>query len=65
MIGYVKQFDSHDYRYIEIPKENNKLLYSSREKSMKVSFTIYADLESLLEKMNTCLKRTWNKNKQL
>ena len=25
-----------------------------REKSMKVSFIIYADLESLLEKMSTC-----------
>ena len=50
MIGYVKQFDSHDYCYIEIPKEDNKLLYSSRENSMKVPFTIYADLSLYLKK---------------
>ena len=36
-------------------KEDNKILKCSLgEKSMKVSFIIYADLESLLEKMNTC-----------
>ena len=27
---------------------------NQREKSMKVPFIVYADLESLLEKMNTC-----------
>ena len=32
---------------------NNKVLkYNHGEKSMKVSFIIYADLESLLEKIN-------------
>ena len=37
-----------------MPKEDNKILeYNQGEKSMKVSFIIYADLESLLEKMNT------------
>ena len=36
-------------------EEDNKILkYNQREKSMKVPFVIYADLESLLEKMNTC-----------
>ena len=36
-------------------KEDNKILkYNHGEKSMKVSSIIYADLESLLEKMNTC-----------
>ena len=36
-------------------EEDNKILkYNQREKSMKVPFIIYADLESLLEKMNTC-----------
>ena len=35
--------------------ENNKILkYNQGEKSMEVPFIIYADLESLLEKMNTC-----------
>ena len=36
-------------------KEDNKILkYNHEEKSMKVPFTIYADLESLLEKISTC-----------
>ena len=38
-----------------MPKEDNKVLkYNQGEKSMKVPFIIYADLECLLEKMNTC-----------
>ena len=46
---------NHNYCYVEMPKEDNKLLkYNNGEKSMKVPFIIYADLESLLEKMNTC-----------
>ena len=36
-------------------EEENKILKSNQgEKSIKVPFIIYADLESLLEKMNTC-----------
>ena len=36
-------------------KEDNKILiYNLGEKSMTVPFIIYADLQSLLEKMNTC-----------
>ena len=50
-----KVCENHDYCYVEMPKENNKILkYNNGEKSMKVSFIIYVDLESLLEKMNTC-----------
>ena len=38
-----------------MPKEGNKILkYNHGEKSMKVLFTIYADIESVLGKMNTC-----------
>ena len=38
-----------------MPKEDNKILkYNHGEKSMRVPFVIFADLESLLEKMNTC-----------
>ena len=38
-----------------MPKEDNKILkYNSGEKSMKAPFIIYADLESLLEKISTC-----------
>ena len=37
-----------------IENDNKILKYNQGEKSMKVAFIIYADLESLLEKMNTC-----------
>ena len=38
-----------------MPEKDNKILkYNYGEKSMKVLFIIYADLESLLEKINTC-----------
>ena len=38
-----------------MPNEDNKILkYHHGEKSMKVLFIIYADLESLLEKMSIC-----------
>ena len=35
-------------------KDNNIIKYSHGEKSMKLPFLTYADLECLLEKMNTC-----------
>ena len=35
-------------------KDNAILKYNHEEKSMKVPFIIYTDLDSLLEKMNTC-----------
>ena len=38
-----------------MPEEGNKILkYNQGEKSMSVPFIIYFDLESLIEKMNTC-----------
>ena len=38
-----------------MPNEDNKTLkYNHGEKSLKVLFIIYADLESLLEKMYSC-----------
>ena len=47
--------ENHNYIYVEMPKEGNEILkYNYAEKSVKVSFIIYADLESLVEKMNTC-----------
>ena len=47
--------ENHDYCYVEMPKEDNKILkYNHGEKFMKAPFIIYTDLESLLEKMNTC-----------
>ena len=39
-------------------KEDNEVLkYNHGEKSVEVSFIIYADLESLHEKMSTCYKK--------
>ena len=52
-------FENHDYSYVEMPEKDNKILkYNYGEKSMKVPFIIYADLESLLEKINTCHNNT-------
>ena len=40
---------------IVMPKEETKILkHNHGEKSMKVPFIIYADIDSLLEKMSTC-----------
>ena len=36
-------------------KDNNIIKYNHEEKSMKVPFIIYADLECLLEKMSACI----------
>ena len=47
--------EHHDYCYVEMPKEDNKILkYNHGEKSMRAPFIIYAELESLLEKMSPC-----------
>ena len=54
LIKHKKVCENHDYCYAEIPEEDKILKYNQGEKSMKVPFVIYADLESLLEKMNTC-----------
>ena len=45
----------HDFCYAKMPNENYKILkYNSGEKSLKVPFIIYTDLECLLQKINTC-----------
>ena len=50
-----KVCENHDYCCVEMPNEDNTISkYNHGEKSMKAPFIIYADLESLLEKMNTC-----------
>ena len=47
--------ENHDYCHAEMPtKDNNIIKYNYGEKSIKMSFTIYADLECLLEKIDTC-----------
>ena len=48
--------NDHDFFYIKMPDENNKILkYIPGEKSLKVAFIIYADLQCLLKKINTYL----------
>ena len=47
--------NDHDYCYVEIPDGDNKILKCNHgEKSMRTPFVIYADLEFLLEKMQSC-----------
>ena len=53
--AHKKVCENHEYCHIEMPnKENNKIKYNQGEKSIKLPFIIYADLECLLEKINTC-----------
>ena len=47
--------ENHDYCYVEMPEEGNKILkYSHGDKSMMQPFAIYFDFESLLEKVDNC-----------
>ena len=47
--------ENHDYCHVEMPtKDNNIIKYNHGEKSIKMPFTIYPDLEYLLEKIDTC-----------
>ena len=53
--SHKKICENHDYCHVEMPtKDNNIIKYNHGEKSIKVPFIIYADLECLLEKMSTC-----------
>ena len=48
--------ENHDYCKVEMQAEGNNIIkYNLGEKSMKVPFVIYADLECLLEKISTCI----------
>ena len=50
-----KVCENHDFCHLKMPDKDNKILkYVSGEKSLKVPFIIYADLECLLKKINTC-----------
>ena len=47
--------ENHDYCNVEMPtKDNNIIKYNQGEKSIKLPFVVYADLECLLEKISTC-----------
>ena len=52
--SYKKICENLDYCHVEMPTKDNNIKYNDGEKSMKLPFVIYADLECLLEKMSTC-----------
>ena len=52
--GITNVYENPDYCYVEMLEKDNKVLkYNQGEKSMRFPLTVYADLESLLEKMDT------------
>ena len=53
--AHKKIWENHDCCNVEMPtKDNNIIKYNQGEKSIKLPFVVYADLECLLEKMSTC-----------
>ena len=47
--------ENHDFCFLKMPDEDNKILkYIPGKKLLKVPFIICADLECLLQKINTC-----------
>ena len=51
--------EDHDFCYVKMPDEDNNILgYVPGKKSLRVSFIIYADLECLLKKIDTCLNNS-------
>ena len=53
--AHKKICENRDYCRVEMPtKDNNTIKYNHGEKSIKLPFVVYADLECLLEKMSTC-----------
>ena len=55
LIKHQRICKDHDFCNVKMPNENNKILkYNPGEKSLKVPFVIYSDLECLIEKIDTC-----------
>ena len=53
--AHIKICENRHYCHKEMPtKDNNAIKYNQGEKSIKLPFVVYADLECLLEKMSTC-----------
>ena len=53
--AHKKICENHDYCNVEMPTQDNNIIkYNQGEKSIKLPFVVYADLECLLEKMSTC-----------
>ena len=53
--AHKKICENHDYCNIEMPSPNNNIIkYNPGEKSLELPFIIYADLECLFKKIDTC-----------
>ena len=53
--AHKKLCENYEYCHIEMPTKNNNIIkYNQGEKSLELPFIIYADLECLLEKIDTC-----------
>ena len=53
--SHKKICENCEYCRVEMPtKDNNAIKYNQGEKSIKLPFVVYANLECLLEKMSTC-----------
>ena len=53
--SHKKICENHNYCIVEMPTKNKNIIkYNQGEKSLKLPFVVYADLECLLEKMSTC-----------
>ena len=52
---HMKICKDKDYCYVEMPEKDTFIKYHHGVKSMGASFIIYADLESLLKKMDVCI----------
>ena len=53
--AHEKICENLDYCLVEMPtNDNNMIKYNQGEKSIKLPFIVYDDLECLLEKMSTC-----------
>ena len=52
---YKKICQNHEYCNKEMPSPNNNIIKCNQgEKSLELPFVIYADLECLLNKIDTC-----------
>ena len=53
--AHKKICENNEYCNIEMPSPNNNLIkYNQGDKSLKLSFIIYADLECIFKKIDTC-----------
>ena len=53
--AHEKICENRNYCHVEMStNDNNAIKYNQGEKSIKLPFVVYADLECLLEKMSTC-----------